>query len=781
MENRRDQPAYRQLMDQYMNAERAAIVPRAVQLHIVTRDDGTGGIPVADVRDEFTNWVNPYFAGVNTSFFECAPVQYINSTAYYSLSGDAEGDAMAVANNSPNVVNIYFVDDPDGACGWARFPWDLPNDYVVIANTCATNKSTLVHELGHYFSLYHTHETAFGAESVTRNSADGCYDCPTDGDKLCDTPADPTLNDAAVTITAAPACVYSSALTDGCSVAYTPDATQIMSYSLKACRTVFSTEQKAKMTLTLASAPGAPLYGRNYILTSCCDGPEAICRNVTVTLTDAGTASITAAQVNNGSKTECGFGSLSVTPNSFNCSNLGTNTVTLTVTDALGATSTCTATVTIVDDTAPVITNPASNMTVQCASSGNAAAFASWLANKGGATASDACGGSWSNNSTGLSNGCGNTGSEAVTFTYADGSGNSASTTATFAIVDNTPPTVTCPANIHLPECVATASWSVVASDVCGSVTVVSTPPSGSGFAKGSTTTVNVVATDECGNSSSCSFTVTRDPDLQVAIDPLSTSALNTCALGTGANIILGYGGGPICTGLHAVATGGHGPYTYAWTKPATVPAAKFTNANTASPTFCANFQTAPCVTYTFVVTATDVHGCTETADVSVNVVRVSCSTHVPPNVSVCHRPVGNEPGQVTICIGSTGVAAHLTLHNDCLGGCDATCISLSARAPIAASEQGTLDEQALSINVLPNPFSSVATIAIASMADERVELSVVDLSGRVVASLYNGMLAKDVAMSVQFDAQELPPGTYIARLIGAQGHMKYTTMVLVK
>ena len=48
----------------------------------------------------------------------------------------------------------------------------------------------------------------------------------------------------------------------------------------------------------------------------------------------------------------------------------------------------------------------------------------------------------WSNNSTALSDGCGATGSETVTFTVEDGCGNMTSTTATFTIEDTTAPVV---------------------------------------------------------------------------------------------------------------------------------------------------------------------------------------------------------------------------------------------------------------------------------------------------------------------------------------------------
>lgn len=61
-------------------------------------------------------------------------------------------------------------------------------------------------------------------------------------------------------------------------------------------------------------------------------------------------ASITAASVNNGSSDNCGPVTLSVSKTTFACANIGANTVILTVTDASGNTSTCTAVVTVVGE-----------------------------------------------------------------------------------------------------------------------------------------------------------------------------------------------------------------------------------------------------------------------------------------------------------------------------------------------------------------------------------------------------------------------------------------------
>src|SRR5690606_2497583 len=77
-------------------------------------------------------------------------------------------------------------------------------------------------------------------------------------------------------------------------------------------------------------------------------------QDITVYLDAMGQATITAEDVNNGSGDNCGIASMSVSPNNFSCSNLGTNTITLTVYDGSGNESTDQATVTVIDNTPPV-------------------------------------------------------------------------------------------------------------------------------------------------------------------------------------------------------------------------------------------------------------------------------------------------------------------------------------------------------------------------------------------------------------------------------------------
>src|SRR5690606_183453 len=114
-------------------------------------------------------------------------------------------------------------------------------------------------------------------------------------------------------------------------------------------------------------------------------------------------------------------------------------TRTYSVTDDCNNSINVTQTITVDDTTAPTINTAASNSNVECDGAGNTADLNAWLANNGGATATDNCSNvTWSNDYSALSDLCGATGSATVTFTATDECGNTSTTSATFTIEDNT-------------------------------------------------------------------------------------------------------------------------------------------------------------------------------------------------------------------------------------------------------------------------------------------------------------------------------------------------------
>ncbi|MGB1451224.1 MAG: HYR domain-containing protein, partial [Marinirhabdus sp.] len=82
--------------------------------------------------------------------------------------------------------------------------------------------------------------------------------------------------------------------------------------------------------------------------------PAAMCQDITVQLDGTGSVTITPADIDNGSSDNCGIAGLALDVSTFDCSTVGPNTVTLTVTDDSGNTSSCTATVTVEDTEPPV-------------------------------------------------------------------------------------------------------------------------------------------------------------------------------------------------------------------------------------------------------------------------------------------------------------------------------------------------------------------------------------------------------------------------------------------
>jgi uncharacterized repeat protein (TIGR01451 family) len=112
------------------------------------------------------------------------------------------------------------------------------------------------------------------------------------------------------------------------------------------------------VVLTVTDAAGNSSTCNATVTVTATAPPVAICQNITVILNGSGTASITAGQINNNSTSACGIQSMAVSPNTFDCTDLGANTVTLTVTDVNGNSANCTATVTVTDNEDPVITCP---------------------------------------------------------------------------------------------------------------------------------------------------------------------------------------------------------------------------------------------------------------------------------------------------------------------------------------------------------------------------------------------------------------------------------------
>ncbi|HEX2899641.1 MAG TPA: HYR domain-containing protein, partial [Bacteroidia bacterium] len=328
--------------------------------------------------------------------------------------------------------------------------------------------------------------------------------------------------------------------------------------------------------------------------------PVAICQNVTVQLDGSGNGSTNANAINNGSSDACGVGNVSLSGNSFTCASLGANTATLTVTDINGNSSTCSATVTVVDLVAPAIICPA-NQTLTAGS--NCEAAATWTA----PSATDNC----SMQSVTGSDTSGTSfpiGINTVTYTATDGSGNT--NTCTFTITVNGSPlivTATSPlqgCGFHL-ACAGDLN-AVVTGNVSGGClpynylwSTGATTPNLSGLGAG---TVSLTVTDGAGSTGVTSFIVT-------APTPLVTSVSGDtiqCAGSNAGSLTVSASGGQTCAA-----------YSYLWSNGATT--ATVTGLGAGS----------------YTVTVTDASGCTSTATHTIQT-GAAAVLNLGPDVSTC-------------------------------------------------------------------------------------------------------------------------------------------------
>ncbi|CAL2063965.1 FG-GAP-like repeat-containing protein [Tenacibaculum sp. 190524A05c] len=200
--------------------------------HILRKNDGTGGTNRATIQASIDR-ANTAYAPLNMSFY-IHSIKYINSTSAYNTTFDVHEERTGLSVTTRNVkrkLNIYFVQN--STTSWANFPsTDAKKQHILMKNSHVTNESTLAHEIGHWFDLWHTHETVAGSELVNGSN------CSSAGDLICDTAADPSLSGRVNN-----SCGYTGTARDANRDLYTPDPRNLMSYSLKKCRTRFSRGQ----------------------------------------------------------------------------------------------------------------------------------------------------------------------------------------------------------------------------------------------------------------------------------------------------------------------------------------------------------------------------------------------------------------------------------------------------------------------------------------------------------------------------------------------------------
>jgi hypothetical protein len=343
---------------------------------------------------------------------------------------------------------------------------------------------------------------------------------------------------------------------------------------------------------------------------------------------------------------------------------VGVTTVIYTAVDQSGNTSTCSFTVTVIDNTKPVVSGcPSGPVNVNTgAGAANCSATATWTE----PTATDNCTPAASLVRT-RSHAPGATfpvGTTVVTYTFTDAAGN-VSNVCSFnvVVVDNTAPiSVSCPANIVNPPInAAGCAASVVTpnaafTDNCGVVKLVwvltgattgSSPLTGINnlgtyvFNQGATT-VTYTASDAAGNTATCSYTVTVIKPLAATITSTGTVPQNSGTTTTVTFNVTGgtapytivynapVGGYPLAGGLNTIVTNSSNSSTVGG------------NLNSLRTTIPQPINVVGVFTYTL-VSVTDANGCVITPGTTSTVTVVPASFLRPDLTATITSPISSS------------------------------------------------------------------------------------------------------------------------------------------
>jgi hypothetical protein len=208
----------------------------SVSVYIIKDSTGIIGVSNATVQSAI-NQLNNAFSAIKLSFNVCNTI-VIDNYQFNTINAGNEKDLL-IQYNTPKTINLYFatfIIDSLGnfVDGYTYMPSRM-KDVIFLTKQSATG-SEIIHQFGHFFNLYHTNETEFGAELVKGSN------CSTTGDKCCDTPADPNL-----TGLVSNECIYSASMKDSQKIPYAPSVSNYMSLSKNSCRCSFTNDQYSRV------------------------------------------------------------------------------------------------------------------------------------------------------------------------------------------------------------------------------------------------------------------------------------------------------------------------------------------------------------------------------------------------------------------------------------------------------------------------------------------------------------------------------------------------------
>ncbi|NNE27087.1 MAG: hypothetical protein HKN09_09610, partial [Saprospiraceae bacterium] len=187
-----------------------------VQFHSLANNDGTGRLSQDAIRAALCQ-INERFDSLEMRFYLAGPINERNNSSAFT-NGNANHSFFRSIRN-PEAINVYIVESPrPSATNVAGYYSGGNNDFIVInKDFLGDDGYTFEHEIGHFFTLSHTHRgwedvpyspdvygdtvriTSIssgqtGSIGVELVNGDNCgnlgWQSPLAGDGLCDTPPD---------------------------------------------------------------------------------------------------------------------------------------------------------------------------------------------------------------------------------------------------------------------------------------------------------------------------------------------------------------------------------------------------------------------------------------------------------------------------------------------------------------------------------------------------------------------------------------------------------------
>lgn len=232
-----------------------------VKFWVFRRNDSRGGPADREIK-YMINYLNYYYSRNNTGirFYLNPEIEYFDRSKLNIMNYIAQVPVQTMIRHTKGNVNVLVVRRLIRKRIF-RKPVEYNGTYntltqcVVIGSS--TSSSSLSHEVGHFFGLHHPHKNwkkgKRKQEAVDRNRRfkrpfNHKLICEENGDKLCDTPAEPDLN-----IYTDNDCNYTNPenIKDNWGDSYMPDTKNIMSYTRnRECRDKFTPQQIALMLKT---------------------------------------------------------------------------------------------------------------------------------------------------------------------------------------------------------------------------------------------------------------------------------------------------------------------------------------------------------------------------------------------------------------------------------------------------------------------------------------------------------------------------------------------------